>query len=56
MAVTRRLVMFNRVTADGFFSALDGNLDWAVPELDLDQDAAAGLTGSGTDPVRAPHL
>jgi len=48
MAGTRRIVMFNRVTADGFFSAADGNLDWAVPEPELDQAAADGLTGAGT--------
>jgi dihydrofolate reductase len=27
--------MFNHVTADGCFSAPDGNLDWAVPDDEL---------------------
>ena len=43
----RRIVMFNRVTADGFFAATDGNLNWAVPEPALDQEAARALSGTG---------
>lgn len=36
----RRIMMFNRVSADGYFAAADGNLDWAVPEPKLDEMAA----------------
>jgi len=28
----RRIVAFNNVSADGYFSAPDGNLDWMVPD------------------------
>jgi hypothetical protein len=28
----RRIVMFNWLTADGYFAGLDGNLDWVVPD------------------------
>jgi dihydrofolate reductase len=44
----RQIVMFNRVTADGYFSKPDGNLDWAVPEPELDKGAAEGLAGTDT--------
>jgi dihydrofolate reductase len=39
----RRIVTFNRVTADGYFSGDDGNLSWAVPDAELDQTASAGM-------------
>lgn len=48
MARTRRIVMFNRVSAEGFFSTPDGKLDWVVPEPELDKAAAEGLAGTGT--------
>ena len=35
----RRIVMFNRVSADGFFAAADGNLDWVVPDAEVDKRA-----------------
>ena len=35
----RRIMMFNRVTADGYFAGTDGNLDWAVPEPEIDKMA-----------------
>ena len=44
----RRIVMFNRVTADGYFAGPDGNLDWVVPDRDLDQAGAAGIPGTDT--------
>jgi len=44
----RRIVMFNRVSADGYFAAPDGNLDWVVPEEQLDKSAAASLEDSDT--------
>src|SRR5262245_55221760 len=50
-----RIIAFNRVSADGFFSAPDGNLNWVVPDPELDRsvmaaaDRAAAIT-PGTDP------
>jgi dihydrofolate reductase len=44
----RRIVMFNRVTADGYFAGPDGNLNWVVPEEELDRGAAEGLAGADT--------
>jgi dihydrofolate reductase len=44
----RRIVAFDRVSADGYFSTPDGNLDWVVPEPALDKAAAEGLSGAGT--------
>jgi dihydrofolate reductase len=46
MTHMRRIVTFNRVTADGFFSGPHGNLDWAVPEPALDRSAAESLSGA----------
>jgi len=46
MAHMRRIVMFNRVTADGYFAGPDGNLDWVVPEEELDKAAEEGLSGA----------
>ncbi|HKE92002.1 MAG TPA: dihydrofolate reductase family protein [Gemmatimonadales bacterium] len=51
----RRIVAFNNVSADGFYSGADGGLGWVIqdPELDrsimADADRSAAL-GSGTDP------
>ena len=44
----RRIVMFNRVSADGYFAAPDGNLEWVVPDGELDKGAADNLSGAGT--------
>jgi dihydrofolate reductase len=44
----RRIVMFNRVTVNGCFAGPDGNLDWVVPEDELDKAAAEGMPGTGT--------
>jgi dihydrofolate reductase len=46
----RRIVMFNRITADGYFADRDGTLDWIVHDQALDQDATASSAppGSGT--------
>lgn len=38
----RRIVIFDRVSADGYFAACDGNLNWVVPEEELEKDAAGG--------------
>jgi len=44
----RKLMMFNRVSADGFFSAEDGGIDWATPDPDFEKGVAAGLDGADT--------
>lgn len=46
----RRIVMFNRITADGQFADPDGNLGWIVPDETLDQEAASATASprSGT--------
>ena len=46
MASTRKIVAFDRISADGYFSAADGALDWAVPDADLDKGAAGKLGDS----------
>jgi len=48
MGPMRRIVTFNRVSADGYFAGPDGNLDWVVPDEELDQGAAENLSGAGT--------
>jgi len=48
MASTRKIVVFDRLSADGYFSAADGALDWAVPDADLDRGAAGKLGDSDT--------
>ena len=48
MASTRKIVVFDRISADGYFSATDGALDWAVPDADLDKGAAGKLGDSDT--------
>jgi dihydrofolate reductase len=37
-----RIVMFNHVTADGYFAAPDGNLDWVVRDDEVDKAAMSG--------------
>jgi dihydrofolate reductase len=44
----RRIVAFNRVSVDGYFATTDGKLDWAVPEDQLEKEAASGLTEAAT--------
>ena len=49
--MTRCIVTFNRVTADGYFAAPDGTLGWVVQDEALDQEAGASASaspGSGT--------
>jgi dihydrofolate reductase len=38
--------MFNRVTVDGCFAGADGNLDWVVPEPELDRAALSRMPES----------
>jgi len=44
----RPIIMFNRVSADGYFSAPDGGLDWATPDDDIDKEATEALPGADT--------
>ncbi len=39
----RRIVMFNQVSADGFFADVRGGLDWVVPGPELQRRAVAGM-------------
>jgi dihydrofolate reductase len=43
----RRIVMFNRITPEGYFSGTDGNLNWVVPEEELDRAATQAMSGTG---------
>jgi dihydrofolate reductase len=43
----RKIIVFNRVSADGYYAAADGNLDWAVPEPELEKGAVASMDGTG---------
>jgi dihydrofolate reductase len=40
--------MFNRVTTDGFFAGPDGNLDWVVPDNEIDKAGAAAIPNFDT--------
>jgi dihydrofolate reductase len=42
----RKIIVFNRVSADGYFAGADGNLDWVVQETGFDSDVAGRLSGS----------
>jgi dihydrofolate reductase len=48
MGPTRRIVMFNWVTADGYFAAPDGSLEWVVPDEEQARAAAEGIPGFDT--------
>lgn len=43
----RKIVVFDRVTADGYFSGPEGNLDWAVPDAEIDKLGGDAVPGSG---------
>jgi dihydrofolate reductase len=43
----RKIVVFDRVTADGYFSGPDGNLDWTVPDAEIDKLGGEATPGSG---------
>jgi len=47
----RRIVMFNRVSADGYFAAKDGSLDWIVPDADFDRSAAEAIERGAVDTI-----
>jgi dihydrofolate reductase len=44
----RRIVMFNWLTVDGYFSGPDGNLNWVVPDDEQAKAAAASIATSDT--------
>jgi dihydrofolate reductase len=48
MTKTRRIVTFEWVTADGYFAAADGNLDWVVPDEAQAKAAAADIASFDT--------
>jgi dihydrofolate reductase len=43
----RKIVVFDRVTADGYFSGREGNLDWVVPDAEVDKLGGDAVPGSG---------
>jgi len=40
----RRIVMFNRVTLEGYFAAADGSLDWVVQDEEIDKSGAGAVS------------
>src|SRR5262249_39383856 len=42
-----QIIAFNHVSADGYFAAPDGSLDWVIQDEDIGKSAAAGMSGSG---------
>ena len=49
----RRIVMFNWLTADGYFAGPDGNLEWVVPDEEQAKAAAISRTPCHCDRVVA---
>jgi dihydrofolate reductase len=43
----RKIVVFDRVTADGYFSGPEGNLDWVVPDAEIDKLGGDAVPGGG---------
>jgi hypothetical protein len=48
MTATRRITMFSWMTADGYFTAADGNLDWVVPDDEQTKAAVQSMPNSDT--------
>jgi dihydrofolate reductase len=48
MESMRRIVMFNWVTADGYFAGPAGDLDWVVPDEEQARMAAKDISGFDT--------
>jgi dihydrofolate reductase len=44
----RQIVMFNRVSADGFFGTQDGSYDWVVPDDAIDAKGASRIDETDT--------
>ena len=49
MKPTRRIVTFNHVSADGYFSRPDGSLNWVVQDPELDRSVATTIEQSKRD-------
>ena len=47
----RRIVMFNRLSADGYFAATDGSLDWIIPDAHFDRLAGESIERAGVDTI-----
>lgn len=45
---SRRIIMFNQVSADGFFSDPQGGLDWVVSDPEIQSRAVAGMPHGDT--------
>jgi dihydrofolate reductase len=43
----RRIHMFNRVSADGYFATPDGGLDWVIQEPTMEAEIGGGIAGEG---------
>lgn len=41
-------MMFNWMTADGYFAGADGNLDWVASDEEIDKATAAAISGFDT--------
>jgi dihydrofolate reductase len=48
MEPIRRIVMFNWLTADGYFAGCDGNLEWVFPDEEQAKGAAEAIPGFDT--------
>ena len=44
----RKIVVFDRVTADGYFSGPEGNLDWVVPDAEIDKLGGDAVPAAAT--------
>jgi dihydrofolate reductase len=44
----RQIIMFNWVTADGYFAGTDENLDWVIPDDEQSKTAAAAISSLDT--------
>jgi hypothetical protein len=56
MESTRRIVMFNWMTANGYFAGADGNLDWVVPDGEQAKAAVDGIPLFRHGLVRPPDV
>jgi len=48
VAVARRILAFDWLTADGYFAGSDDNLSWVVPDDEQAKAAATGITAADT--------
>jgi len=47
----RRIVAFSNLSADGYFVATDGSVDWVVPDEEMDRYVADAVRQSGADTI-----